>query len=189
MNNLTAADVDADITMLMDSFNVHKRSIPSLGMLMSRSAVVPCFSFFFSLISTVVFYSSTDKDTASVSGYFDFFMNEGWYLVAATVAVGLLFSIMTYSNLLTYMAVPEEARKKSIIIRHLKRVTRKTVFFFFGLIVASCILSGLSPWFTVAIPALTLTLFIVVNVIVGLEISRLGIGVFLQKLSSLVKKI
>lgn len=189
MNNLTAADVEADIAMLMDSFNVQKRSIPSLGMLMSRSAVVPGFSLFFSIISTVIFYSSTDKESASLSGFFDFFMKEGWYLVAATLIVGLIFSIMTYCNLLTYMAVPEDARKKSIIILHLKRVTRKTVFFFLGLIVASCILSGLSPWFTVAIPALTLVLFIVVNVIVGMEISRLGIGVFLQKLSVLVKKI
>ncbi|MBD8109352.1 hypothetical protein [Erwinia persicina] len=189
MNNLTAADVDADITMLMDSFNIHKRSIPSLGLLMRRSAVVPCFSLFFSAISTVIFYLSTDNSAASISGFFDFFMSEGWYLVAATLAVGLFFSFMTYNTLLTYMAFPAETREKSIIFRHLMSITRKTVFIFFGLIVVSCILSGLSPWFTVAIPALTLALFIVVNVIVGLEISRLGIGAFLQKMSALIKKI
>jgi len=189
MSNLTTADVDADITMLMNSLDVQKRSIPSLGMLMSRSAVIPSFSLLLSLISTIIFYSSTDKDTASLSGFSEFFMSEGWYLVAATLAVGMFFSFMTYSNLLAYMAVPEEVRKKSIIIRHLKSVTRKTVYFFLCLIIASCILSGLSPWFTVAIPALTLALFIVVNAIVGLEISRLGIGAFLQKFNALVKKI
>lgn len=189
MSNLTAADVDEDVTMLIDSFSVQQRSIPTPGMLMSRSVAIPVFSLIFSLISTAIFYMSTDKDTASVSGFFDFFMSEGWYLVAATIVVGVLFSLMAYSNLLTYMAVPEEARKKSLIIRHLKNVTRKTVIFFCSLIIVSCILSGLSPWFTIAIPALTLTLFIVVNAVIGMEINRLGIGLVMDKLSALVKKI
>jgi hypothetical protein len=55
--------------------------------------------------------------------------------------------------------------------------------------IVSSLLSGISVWFALAVPALLFALFVVTSILVSAEINRLGAGMALEKISSLIKKI
>lgn len=189
MNNLTMANVDADISMLMDGFSSDKRFIPSVSKLLKISTFTPFLAGVLSFISVIAVYFSVYQERASLKGFWDFFTSEGWVVVAPTVIVGLLFSFMTYTNLMVYMTVPDSLRNKSIILNHLKKVAQRTVTVFLMLMALSALLSGVYSWMAFAIPGLLFILFFAVNLVVGAEINRLGAGLALKKISELINKI
>lgn len=189
MNNLTAADIDADILMISNSLKAGIRYVPSSSELMIKSATIPFISLILSLMSTIIFYVSSDKEDASIQGFWDFFVTEGWYLIIITMAVGAFFFLIAYNNILTYMTIPKEVRTKSLILRHLSGLAFNCLKVFVFLLVCSAFLSGFSPWFAIAIPALMLVLLFVVSGVIGAEINRLGAGFALEKISKLISKI
>lgn len=189
MNNLTVAEVDADVTMLLDNISSGKRNIPSLTRLLKICIVIPSITLLLSLLSDVVGYLSLYDGKVSVQGYFDYFSSDGWAVVMPTAIVGMLFAFMTYNNLMMYMTVPDYIRRKSAILTHLKSVAQRTVISFLLLIAACAILAGFSPWFSVAIPVLEFALLFTVNLVVSAEINRLGAGIALEKISKLISKI
>ncbi|PKE27593.1 hypothetical protein CWS43_26070 [Rahnella sp. AA] len=189
MGNLTAAQVEADIDLLINGLDSNHRQIPTATELMKRSAVIPFFSVVLSILSTVIFYASFNEEDASVNGFIDFLFSEGWYLLAITVVVGLLVFLMTYYNQLTYMSLPLDVRNNSLVVSHLAKIVRKSIITFCTLMIISSLLSGLSAWFAIAVPALLLLLFIVSSILVSSEINRLGAGLALEKISKLIKKI
>jgi len=189
MSNLTAESVNADIAFLTDSFQSGHRHIPSFSNILKKSATIPLISLVLSLISTITTYFFTSYSATSVAGYIEFLFNEGWVIVGATAVVGLIFTLLMYNNFLTYMAVPNEIRGKSLVINHLKSVARRTVIFFLFLMVVSSLLAALTPWFAGAIPLLLFIMMFVVNLVVGAEINRLGAGLALEKISKLINKI
>ncbi|TPG56811.1 hypothetical protein [Ewingella americana] len=189
MGNLTAAQIEADVNFLINGLDTEHRQIPSPTELMKRSAAIPFFSVLLSILSTVIFYASFDKDDASIKGFIIFLISEGWYLLAITAAVGLLVFLMTYNNQLTYMSLPLEVRSNSLLVSHLAKIVRKSIITFCTLMIISCLLSGLSAWFAIAVPVLLLSLFIVSSILVSFEINRLGAGLALEKISKLIKNI
>ncbi|MGP9437891.1 hypothetical protein EEAAV_27335 (plasmid) [Rahnella aceris] len=189
MGNLTAAQIEADVNFLINGLNANHRQIPSAMELMKRSAAIPFFTVLLSILSTVIFYASFDKDDASIKGFVSFLLSEGWYLLAITTVVGLLVFLMTYNNQLTYMSLPLEVRNNSLLVSHLTRIVRKLIITFCTLMIVSSLLSGLSAWFAIALPVLLLSLFIVSSILVSFEINRLGAGLALEKISQLIKNI
>jgi len=189
MGNFTAAQVEADVSLLMNCLESNQRQIPSATALMKRSAAIPFFSAVLSILSSVVFYVSLYKEDSSIDGFMSFFFSEGWYLLAITAGVGLLVFLMTYNNQLAYMSLPSEVRTKSLIVSHLAKIVRKSVGLFCGLMIISSVLSGVSVWFAIAVPALLLSQFVVASILVSAEINRLGAGLALEKISNLIKKI
>lgn len=189
MTNLTMADVDTDVSMLMGSFRSNERHIPSLGRLLKISASIPLLAISLSILSDINGYLSLYHLRASFSGYYYYFLSDGFAVVVPTVLIGLLFLFMTYNNLMIYMAMPEDVRRKSVILSHIRKIVKRTVTLFLVLMILSALLSGLTPWFAFAIPALLLALLFAVNLVVSSEINRLGAGLALDKISKLIKKI
>lgn len=188
MSNLTAAQVDADVNYLINSLEVNKRLIPSASFLLKKSSFIPLLAIVLSFLSDVVFYVSSEWSEVTVSGFFHFFMTEGWVVTVPTAIVGVFFVLFTYSKLMMYMTVPESVRNKSLILNHLRKVTSRVVKFFMFLMACSVILSALSPWFTFAIPGLLFALIFAVGFTIGAEINRFGTGLALEKISSLIQK-
>ncbi|MES4615579.1 hypothetical protein V2154_23825 [Ewingella sp. CoE-038-23] len=191
MSNFTRAEVDADIAMLTNKFSSGIRIIPSNSDLFKKCFFIPVIAFFLSCVSTLVFYfvSSIKYKYAYSDGYINFLTSEGWVVIVPTVIVGVLFAFMTYNNLIMYMAVPEDIRRKSVILSHLRKLVKRTVALFLILMVFSALLSGLIPWLAFAIPALLFALLFAISLVVGSEINRLGAGLALEKISNLIKKI
>lgn len=189
MSNLTAIQINEDLDLLYNNLAASKRQIPAATTLISRSLVFPLFSVLLSFLSIAVFYVSTDGKNMSISGAVDFFTSEGWYFVLATAVVGLVITLFVYNNQILYMSVPESVREKSLILKHLSKVLRKSVLISALLMTVCVFLSAFSGWFVFAIPVLTLVLFFAINMILSAEISRLGAGVALEKISDLIKKI
>jgi len=189
MANLTMADVDNDVSMLMGSFRSNERHIPSFVRLLKTRASVPLLAITLSILSDINGYLSLYQKQASISGYYYYFLSDGFAVVVPTIVVGLLFSFMTYNNLMMYMAVPQDVRNKSVILSHIKKIVKRTVTLFLVLMIFSASLAGLTPWFSIAIPALLFVLLFAVNLVVSSEINRLGAGLVLEKISNLIKKI
>lgn len=189
MANLTTAQVEADVDLLMDCLGAKYREIPSAASLLKRSSALPLFAVVLSVLSNLVFYYSFYKEDATISGFLSFFVSEGWYLIAITAGIGLFVFFMVYNNQLTYLSLPSNVRNKSLIVSHVSKIVRKSVVAFCSLMIVSSLLSGISVWFALAVPALLLALFVVTSILVSAEINRLGAGMALEKISSLIKKI
>ncbi|AUV04984.1 TPA: hypothetical protein QHO27_004403 [Klebsiella pneumoniae subsp. pneumoniae] len=189
MANLTAVQVETDVDLLMSCLAANHREIPSAASLMKRSSALPLFAAMLSFFSCVIFYVSFHKEQSSVEGFLNFFTYQGWYLVAITTGIGLFVFLMTYNNQITYLSLPSDVRNKSLIVSHLGKIVRKSVITFCSLMIVSSLLSGISVWFALAVPALLLALFVVTSIVVSSEINRLGAGLALEKISSLIKKI
>ena len=191
MGNFTKTEIDADIAMLADNISSGNRIIPSNSDLLRRCFFIPVVSLILSLVSTLVFYlvdSHRYKNLYS-DGFFNFLTSEGWVVIAPTVIIGLLFSFMTYNNLILYLTISNEVREKSLVLRHLKKVVKKVVVFFLGVMLLSTLLCAFIHWLAFGVPASEAALFFIVNIVVGMEINRLGAGVALEKVSNLLKKI
>lgn len=79
--------------------------------------------------------------------------------------------------------------KKSLLFSHLRKIVFRTVFFFLTMMLVSVILSSFISWFAFGVPALEFAMLFIVNLIIGMEINRLGAGLALEKISNLIKKI
>ncbi|OWS76607.1 hypothetical protein CBW22_05895 [Pantoea sp. VS1] len=191
MSQFTKAEIDADMAMLTDKIASGGTVIASSSDLLKKSFFIPALSILLSLVNTWTFYyiNSLRYKYAYSEGYVEFLTSDGLFVLIPTVIIGLLFSIMTYNNLLIYLTISDDVRKKSLILGHLEKIVFRTVVFFLGLMILSVVLSGFISWFAFGIPALEFALFLVLNMIVGMEINRLGAGVALEKISNLIKKI
>ncbi|KGT92355.1 hypothetical protein [Enterobacter cancerogenus] len=191
MSQFTKAEIDADMAMLTEKIASGGTVIASSTDLLKKSFFIPALSILLSLVNTWTFYyiNSLTYKYAYSEGYIDFLMSDGWVVLIPTVVIGVLFSFMAYNNLLIYLTIPDEVRKTSLVVGHLEKIVFRTVIFFLGLMLISVILSSFISWFAFGVPILEFALFFVVNLIVGMEINRLGAGLALEKISSLIKKI
>lgn len=189
MSNFSVADVNSDVEMLMSSFSSGERLLPSSSHLFKISLVVPSFAFALSLIGDVLGYLSLASEQHSIVGYYQYILSDGWAVLLPTFVLGLFFAFMVYNNLLAYMAVPKDVREKSLILNHLKALVQRTITVFAFLMIVAALASIYVSWAVLAIPALMMVLFFSVNIIVSSEINRLGAGIALDKVSSLLKKI
>ncbi|MBN7124694.1 hypothetical protein BSU01_23780 [Erwinia billingiae] len=189
MKNFTVAEVEDDLSMIMDNFNSRERYIPSSKYLLKASGLIPLVSILLSFISNIFSYMSVYSATASLEGFFYDFMTDGWVVVLPTAVIGMFFTFITYNNVLIFMSVPEGVRRKSVVLNHLASVTRRIVILFLMLMLFSAFLSTISPRYSFAIPALELVLLFFVNFIISAEVNRLGAGLALEKISKLINKI
>ncbi|WP_455865473.1 hypothetical protein [Pantoea agglomerans] len=189
MNNLTVSDINADVSMLMESFKSDDRNIPSPVKIFKVSITVPVIALFFSFISILSVYLTVYTERATLDGFFEYVISEGWAVVVPTVIIGLFILSMTYNNIMMYMSIPKEVRVKSIILSHLRKITKRTVTAFMLLMLIASLLTTFSFWLAFAIPALECVFLFAVSLIVSAEINRLGAGIALEKISKLISKI
>ncbi|MFT4273127.1 MAG: hypothetical protein QM578_19145 [Pantoea sp.] len=189
MKNFMASDVSADLSMVLEGFSTDKRILPSCLELFKFSALIPSVSLLLSFISSSVVYFSGYKPLLNLDGFLEYFLSDGWVFLAPTLVVGVIFMLMAYNNMILYLTIPDDVRTRSLVIEHLKKITQRTVGFFVMLMLAATLVSGFSPWFAFSIPALEFILLLAVNMIIGVEINRLGAGLALEKISNLIKKI
>lgn len=189
MNNLTAERIDADINILLDGFSSNKRHIPSPLTLLRISILIPFISICLSFFSILLIYLSDKYVEQSFIGYFYYLLSDGWIVILPTLGIGGFFSLMTYNNLTMYEAIPKCLREKSLLIKHLKSVTKRTIYFFIALMLLASILSIYYSRAAFAIPALEFAMFFGISVVIGSEVNRLGAGIALEKISNLIKKI
>ncbi|MFD3227291.1 hypothetical protein [Rahnella aceris] len=189
MKGFIASDISADLSMLMDGFSTDKRIVPSATISLKLSAVIPVASLIMSFTSALIVYFAGYNPELTLQAFIDYFLNDGWVFVAPTLIVGILFTLMSYNNLIVYLAIPESIRRRSVVMTHLRKVTKRTIGFFLILMLVATFLSGYSTWFAFSITGLLFSLLFIVNIIVGSEINRLGAGLAIEKISKLVKKI
>ncbi|MEN4892601.1 hypothetical protein [Erwinia billingiae] len=191
MSQFTKAEIDADMAMLTEKIASGCTVIASSSDLFKNSFFIPVLSFILSLVNTWTFYyiNSLRYKYAYSEGYIDFLTSDGLMVLVPTIVIGLLFSLMAYNNLLLYLSIPDDVRKKSLLLSHLRKVVFCTVIFFLAFMLISVILSSFISWFAFGVPILELALLFVVNLIIGMEINRLGAGMALEKISKLISKI
>ncbi|MEN4691186.1 hypothetical protein SB912_19140 [Pantoea sp. SIMBA_072] len=191
MSQFTKAEIDADMTMLTQKIASGSTVIASSSDLLKKAFFIPVLSLLLSLVNTWTFYyiNSLRYKYAYSEGYIDFLTSDGLMVIIPTVVVGMIFSIMAYNNLLLYLSIPEDVRKKSLLFSHLRKIVFRTVFFFLAMMLVSVILSSFISWFAFGVPALEFAMLFIVNLIIGMEINRLGAGLALEKISNLIKNI
>lgn len=189
MKGLFASDVSADLAMLMEGFSMDKRIVPSVSDSFKLSAKIPLLAVFMSFLSALIVFLTGYNPVLTLNALADYFLSDGWVFIVPTLVVGLLFTFMAYNNLLLYLAIPESFRKRSLVVKQLRKVVKRTVGFFVLLMVISTLLSFYSTWFAFAVPGLLFCMLFIINLVVGAEISRLGAGIAVDKISKLISKI
>lgn len=189
MENFTVAKINADISMITDGFSSGDRVIPSPAKLLKTSILVPAVAVTLSFLSILTVYVSVYGSEISVAGYWEYLISEGWAVILPTALVGVFFSFMIYGNLVGYLTIPEGVRAKSILFSHLRKLARRTVALFLLLMVSAALLAGFKPWLAFGVPALEVALLFVLNLVIGSEVNRLGAGLLMEKVSTLIKNI
>lgn len=118
MSQFTKAEIDADMTMLTQKIASGSTVIASSSDLLKKAFFIPALSLLLSLVNTWTFYyiNSLRYKYAYSEGYIDFLTSDGLVVIIPTVVVGIIFSIMAYNNLLLYLSIPEDVRKKIFIV-------------------------------------------------------------------------
>ncbi|MGC0946826.1 hypothetical protein WKH55_20505 [Pantoea agglomerans] len=189
MKGLVASEINTDLSMVLDGFKTDERIVPSALELFKLSGFIPALSLLLSFISSSIVYFSGYKPSLTFNGFIEYFLSDGWVFLVPTLPIGLVFMLMTYNNMILYLAIPNDIRTRSLVIEHLKIITQRTVLFFVIIMLMATLLSAFSTWLAFAVPALEFALLFAVNIIVGMEINRLGAGLALEKISNLIKKI
>lgn len=189
MQVLNGEKISSDISFLVDGISSLKSEIPSIGKTLKASLLVPVCTFLGSLFSSICYYYSDKYRHTTYNGLLDYFLSDGWIFVAPTLIVGFVFFAMSYNNLLLYLSIPKSVRDDSLILLHLKRIVLKVIYFFLFLIGSLALCSSFFHLALYLIPALEFALIFVVNMIVGMEINRLGVGSVLNKMAGIIKKI
>jgi len=189
MENLTVAKINADISMITDGFSSGDRVIPSPAKLLKASVLVPAIAVVLSFLSILTVYVSVYGSEISLAGYWEYLISEGWAVILPTALVGVFFSFMIYGNLVVYLTVPKGVRAKSILFSHIRKLAQRTVAIFIILMIFAALLAGLKPWLAFGVPALEVALLFVLNLVIGAEVNRLGVGLLIEKLSTLIKSI
>lgn len=189
MKGFMSSDISADLSMLMEGFASHERIVPSASISLKLSVAIPMATLILNIISTSLVYFSGYNPELTLHDFIGYFFTVGWVFVTPTLIVGFLFTLITYKSISLYLAVPENIRKRSLVIQHLRKVTQKIIAFFLILMLIATLLSGYSAWFAFSIAGLLFSLLCIVKLIVGSEINRLGVGLLIEKISNLVKKI
>ncbi|HAU5565808.1 TPA: hypothetical protein JD264_18625 [Serratia fonticola] len=189
MKGFLASDISADLSMILDGFSQDERIVPSALDIFKLSALMPIVSLLLSFISLSLVYFSGYKPALNLNGFMEYFLSDGWVFLAPTIVVGMVFMLMAYNNMTLYLTIPEETRARSLVIEHLKKLAYRIVIFFATLMLISTFLSCYSTWFAFGVPALEFALLFAVNMVVGVEINRLGAGLVIEKISNLIKKI
>lgn len=190
MSGFSVKEVNADISMLFGCLSDPDRRIPSFSDIARKSSLIPIFTTIVSFISVLVYYSSlATRHPDTVEAFSKFFVEEGWYPVGASIVIGFLFFIMSYTNLTLYMTIPFSVREKSLLVKHLTRLVRRVVIIFFVFIGIAAFLTALQPLLSFAIPGAMFVFLFVINLIISLEINRLGMGPVLEKMNKMLSKI
>lgn len=189
MHGFSSQEIKADISFLIKGISESDYDVPSVKNVMKISLFTPVCTVISSLISVFLYYLSTAWSKEYYGGFWNYFFSDGWVFIAPCIAVGFVFFMMTYNNALLYLSVPKVLRGNSLILVHLKGLASKIVFSTVSLMF---LLSLLTPFLNISlylIPAIQFLLLFVVNIVIGLEVNRLGVGFFFEKLVSVIKKI
>lgn len=189
MMKLTPSVLKDDISNLIESLSLREFEIPSRTVLFKGSFFVPLLSTFASVFGAILIYAKGAISYGVSDGIISFFISDGWVLVVPTVIGGLLFSVMAYNNLLIYFSLPEDIRLTSVVISHLRNLVVLSLKVFLLALFFLCVMSWYSPWLAVAIPVSQFLFLFVINIFIGSEINRLGIGYGMNKIVGLIKKI
>ncbi|MCH9300010.1 MULTISPECIES: hypothetical protein [Pantoea] len=189
MKNLTASDISRDLSALMEGFSSGGRLIPSPSRSFKLSAAVPFIATLLSVIGATLVYLTGYHSQAGLDGILNYFESDGWVFVLPTIVVGAFFTLLTYNKFILYFSIPKDVRENSVVLNHLKKTATKTVVFFITLMIFSTVLSAYSTWFAFSITGLLFALLMIGNLLIGLEINRLGAGVALEKIFIFLKKI
>lgn len=189
MQVLNGENIMSDISSLMDGVSSIKAEIPPVGKVLKASLLLPAFTFIASILSSISYYYSNKYSHLRYNGLSDYFFSDGWVFVAPTLVVGFVFFVMAYNNVLLYMSVPKLLRDGSIILLHIKGIALKAAFLFLALIGMLTLSSSFFHFALYLIPAIEFIFIFIVNMVIGMEINRLGVGFVLEKLTSAIKKI
>lgn len=185
---ITRNDINNDMKILSDSISDMNRPLVSPGKALKLALFWPgvcVLGYAVAVILMVVnFVPSHDFGMFSISGLI------GNLFVAA---IGVLFALGGglgfYGPALMYLTIPEDVRKKSIIIDRLKKILIKACVFF---LVCNFALALFACFYRDAIygmPVLVFLSFFITQSIISAEIARYGVAPAMEKMVSLARKI
>lgn len=96
----------------------------------------------------------------------------------------LAMTLVSYSKSLAYLSIPRALRVESVVLGKLKKTY---VFIIASMLLFNCIAAGaffFNEEYILAVPIVFVLGFFITQIALGLEVSRLGIGLLIEKLSA-----
>lgn len=188
---ITQADVNNDIRMLAESIEDDRRVLVSPLHALKLSMLWP-------LSCAVVYAIAISWIAYDFAPHVDHFDNMttltgeyGFVIAASAIAIvfSLLIGVSLYGPALAYLSLSKEAREKSLIIGRLKKISFKMGLFFFLCNLAVAIVSFKIPYVLAVSPAALIISFLIMQGVIGAEMTRYGMSTVFGKLNKLAKKI
>lgn len=188
---ITPKDVDADLSMLMQSIQDKNRPLANPWQALKLSMLWPlsCASSYIAAVVWVIYsYKPYVNHFDRVVSVFDEY-GIGIGFASVSVLMALLIGAGLYSNALIFLSVESDVRSKSIIFSRVKNLVVKLGSFFFILNFGLAVMAAHYPDLLVGAPFMFMTSVLIICFVINSEIARYGMPSLLAKLSRLVKKI
>lgn len=167
---LTHSDVKNDIANIIGKIGKEDFEIarPSQALKISSLYTFPCTVMH--AILTMFIYFNISKSMDVIVGFL------------IVTAFSLAMTLVLYSNSLVYLSIPLKVRASSVILTKLKKTYVTIVML---MLVFNCIAIGafiMKEDYILAVPITFVLGFFINQIVLGAEISRLGIGVLIEKI-------
>ncbi|MDU4242103.1 MAG: hypothetical protein E7I22_05000 [Bifidobacterium longum] len=185
---MTYEDINNDLSFISENILDGKQTVPSAAKIWSYSFCVPVCCLALNFLS-VMGYSVYAGTLTTVDSFASIMMSYFKTIGAATIFIGIFFSLLTYPKALIYLSISEALRRNSLIISALRRKV-KLLFQLLLLINLIAAISGIYMPSFIFVAPVSLVLFIfIATITISTEIARYGLAPLISKLSSAVKKI
>lgn len=188
---ITSKDVEADLSMVMQSIEDKNRPLTSPWKVLKLSMLWPmscALCYMASVMWTVLSYKPYVNHFDRVVNVFDEYgINMGFALVSIFMA--LLVGAGLYGNALIYLSVDSKVRRKSLIFTRVKGIAIKLGIVFFVLNLSLAVMAANSPGLLLGAPFMFVASVLIIGFVINAEIARYGTPSLLAKLSKVVKKI
>lgn len=115
----------------------------------------------------------------------------GWFSLGTTIIVALFFILINYSTALIYLSIPENIRKRSIIIASIKSAVKKTSLVLWGTATLLSLVGIFSDWTILLAGSIPFVLFMsifAINGYLGIQSARYGLGPLMSTANKMISR-
>ncbi|MFJ5375133.1 hypothetical protein ACIPTP_21660 [Pectobacterium versatile] len=196
---ITNADVKADFSIILQGIRSDNRNIASPLDSLLVSLVFPVAMMLTCLVANGVFFLKAiygiergEWDLDTYFSAFHIYMDSSILLpsIYATILMVFIFTACAYVNVLIYLSIPEDVRRKSIILRVITKGIMRIAFSIWTISVLITMTGFFidNTFILNCFPILVFISLFVFNLYLGYETARYGLSPAIGVLSDLMKK-
>lgn len=174
---LTQGDIKSDLNKIINCLSKDDTPLASPLRALKISALYPFGALLINALGGAYVYLHREPIVEIIVG------------LAAMLFFAVIMTAVFYGNVLVYLSLPVKARNDSLVVNSLQKTYKKLLMggLLMNLIVTVIACTNLKM--AIAVPVVFMIGFLLIQAVIGLEMTRYGVGAVMEKAAALIKKI